>query len=330
MKKIFTLLFMSLALAANANDFTDELAVNLNGNDLEPSEVTVSVTQQENGNYTFTLPNFILSNGEEGTDMNVGTINITDIEGTDMGNGLTRLSTTQDITIEAGDDPNISFWYGTILGKVPVEMNALMTEDKLNVDITIAMGEMPIVVAFGTPFVDEYAGTLEVSTGGNVMASNEDTMYITTQTDGKYTVTLKNFGISLVFLTINVGTVNIADVEGVVDDDGNITLSSEQDVAIVAGDDDSINWYGPGMGDVPVTLSATLSEGTLTAEISITMSSYGTYTVNFNGSDVTGIQSVPATTTTAKQNSGSYTLTGVKAPAGYKGIVIENGRKVIK
>ncbi len=283
MKKIFTLLFTFAALAANAADYTDRLLVNLNGTALDPSEVTVTVTQQDDGKYSFTLPNFILV-GEE-TNMAVGTINITDIEGADNGNGKTLLSTSQDITIAAGDDPDVYFWMGTIIGAVPVDMKAVMTDEQLNVEINISLGEMAIAVEFGSPVTDEYAGTLSVGMGGNTISSDDGTMYVATQADGNYTVTVKNFALSMGFLKINVGTVNISGVEGALNEDGSITLASEQTVTIEAGDDDSVTWIGPNLGEEAVTLSAVINGETLTAEISIELGTYGTVTISFTNAE---------------------------------------------
>ncbi|MCD8282411.1 MAG: calycin-like domain-containing protein, partial [Prevotella sp.] len=161
MKKIFTLLFMSLALAANANDFTDDLALTVMGS-TTTTETTVSVTQQENGNYTFTLPN--LSVKVLVMTVNVGTVVISDIEGVDMGNGNVLLSAEKDIEIQEGDDESVTTWVGTTMGEVPVVFNAVMSEYELNAEMSLSMtySGMSITAAatFGSAITDEYSGEL--------------------------------------------------------------------------------------------------------------------------------------------------------------------------
>lgn len=87
--------------------------------------------------------------------MSVGTIEMKDVEATEE-DGTIKLSTNQTVTIQAGDDPDITW----ALEGVPVDVNmtATMTDDKLIADINIVydmMGgtmpgyEMYITVAFG-------------------------------------------------------------------------------------------------------------------------------------------------------------------------------------
>ncbi len=149
MKKFLLSLLASFALIANvqAKEFTDSLYVNLYGSDLDPVEATVTVTQQDDGTYTFTLPNFILET--EGSSMAIGTINVTDIEGSES-DDVILLSVEKNITIEKGDDPSVSFWMGPFLGEIPIKLDAKMA-DKLYADISIDMGSI-IYVTFGEDF----------------------------------------------------------------------------------------------------------------------------------------------------------------------------------
>ena len=78
MKKLFTLLFVIIASAmtAMATDYTDNLIITIdNGKPTTVNDVKITVTQQENGKYSFSLKNFSFA-GQK-----VGDIELNDIEG---------------------------------------------------------------------------------------------------------------------------------------------------------------------------------------------------------------------------------------------------------
>ncbi|MCD8281774.1 MAG: calycin-like domain-containing protein, partial [Prevotella sp.] len=155
--------------------------------------------------------------------------------------------------------------------------------------------------------------------------TDTSTVYVENETDGTYTLTLKNFILTLAGEPMYVGTIHIPGITGTANN-GVVEIASTQNITIDSGDDESQYWMGPYLGEVPVELDGTIGDGTIALTLSIT-AAIGTIGVEFNGSVPAGIQAVPAT---AVKNDTPYTLTGVKAPAGYKGIVIENGRKVLK
>ncbi len=173
MKKFLLSLLASFALIANvqAEEFTDYLYVNLYGSDLDPVEATVTVSQQDDGTYTFTLPNFILETA--GSSMAIGTINVTGIEGTES-DGVIYLSVEKDITIESGTTSGVIFWIGPSLGEIPIKLDAKMAE-KLYAYITINMGIMgTIYVTFGEDFTD--TGIESVRSDVNVQSGTSYTI----------------------------------------------------------------------------------------------------------------------------------------------------------
>ena len=78
MKKLFTLLFVIIASAmtAMATDYTDNLIITVDGgNPTTVNDVKITVTQQENEKYSFSLKDFSFAG------LKVGDIELNDIEG---------------------------------------------------------------------------------------------------------------------------------------------------------------------------------------------------------------------------------------------------------
>ena len=154
------------------------------------------------------------------------------------------------------------------------------------------------------PETTEYKGNLTVTMGTSSFPTQETSIYITEQTDGKYTLTLKNFTL----MEAGVGTIIVKDVEGT-EQDGKIRLQSNQTIEIQKGDDPNISdWMGPGLGPVPVVIDATMTDAELNATITINM--LGGINVTFGGT-VTGISNVVAADKKVL-SEGIYNINGVK------------------
>lgn len=133
---------------AEPKAYTDNLVVTAMGQTMPAQEATIYVLKQDNGKYTLTLKNFEL----QGV-MKVGTIEMTDVEGTEE-NGVVKLSTDQTVTIQEGepiDEENPWALAGVPVG---VKMTADMTDTKLKADMTIHYEITPemafdIIVKFG-------------------------------------------------------------------------------------------------------------------------------------------------------------------------------------
>lgn len=111
-------------------EYTGNLVVKMQFGSFPEQKTSIYITEQLNGKYTLSLKNFKL--GENG----VGTIIVKDVEGTEE-NGNIRLSASQDIKIEEGDDPDVQDWMGPELPEVPVVIDAIMSDTQLNATITI-------------------------------------------------------------------------------------------------------------------------------------------------------------------------------------------------
>lgn len=133
MKKLFTLLMAAtLAIGSYAEDYTDELGVDVTGLPKTTTISTISVDAQDNGKYKFLLKDFSFSG------MNIGDINLTDVEGNTV-NGTTYLRTAQTV--------NVNLMGSSI--SLPIILRAEIAGDKLKADMDIAgMPGMAIHVTF--------------------------------------------------------------------------------------------------------------------------------------------------------------------------------------
>lgn len=135
MKKLFTLFASALlAIGASATDYTDQLVVSVSGVQFPGQETTITLNQQDNGNYQFLLKDFTFSG------MPIGDIQLDDVPAV-TADGITTLWTTKDIVIaNLGEDP------------IPVTLRGELRDGKLYaaMDIYFAALEQNIQVAFGT------------------------------------------------------------------------------------------------------------------------------------------------------------------------------------
>ena len=201
MKQLLTFISLVLcSLTAMANDYTDKLTVTVNGESME-QQATITITQQSDGKYTFSLNNFCLESVEDDgtvTRMGVGNIVLADREGTTQ-DGITSISYNDDITITAGDDPSVDFWMGEMLGPVPIDMQARFNDTQLyceiHIDLMALLGQV-IEVVFGTepePVVEEevltepvitlskdVANTIHIAVGTTSSTTHTATTYYTT------------------------------------------------------------------------------------------------------------------------------------------------------
>ena len=117
MKKIFTFFASAaLAMSAFATDYTGNITVEINGVGTT-QETTINIVQNEDETYKLSINNFTLDN--DGSPMGVGNIVLDNMKGYTI-NGVTTIVADQSITIAEGDDPNIAFWMGPLLGEVPM------------------------------------------------------------------------------------------------------------------------------------------------------------------------------------------------------------------
>lgn len=152
MKRLFYLLLLAATtMTVRATDYTDQLLVLVNGMGAM-QQATISVDEHD-GLYDLNLQNFVLMNGE--TPMYVGNVELKDIVPETAGNAL-FLRTSQNITITNGNLPNVPQWMGPMLGELPVQVTAVLDNDRLRALIDLDLSDMlgqVINVRFGQAIV---------------------------------------------------------------------------------------------------------------------------------------------------------------------------------
>ena len=138
MKKLFTLLFVIIASAmtAMATDYTDNLIITIdNVKPTTVNDVKITVTQQENGKYSFSLKDFSFAGNR------VGDIELNDIEGQEKDGIITLNVPKTNIKIK-----NPSFGIGTTINikGIDFSMTAKISNatNKMYADMTMkAIGQ---------------------------------------------------------------------------------------------------------------------------------------------------------------------------------------------
>lgn len=144
MKKLFTLIAtVACALAMTAAQYTGQLTVGVTS-DGETTrfqqETTITLEENEDGTYNFTLKNFALK-GDDST-LGVGNISIENQPATEVA-GFKNIVYKDEVTITEGDDPTVEEWFGPMLGGVPLDMFTTFNDQALSVSISINLTILP-------------------------------------------------------------------------------------------------------------------------------------------------------------------------------------------
>lgn len=316
MKKIFTLIaVLSTAFAAQAKDYTSTMSIALNGGEPAGQEATVSATRSENGDnifYDIVLKQFSFM-GQLIGDVTIEGVGADDSEG--MGGYSFFHATTKEAQITNGGN------LATILGgkvTVTIHEGSCVNEDNMYLELAIPVKIMASTInvdaIFGTDpgFPVYYTDKMAVTMMGNAFPEQEATIMTAKQSNGKYTLALKNFELAALG---GIGTIEMTDVDAVKNGDV-ITLSTNQEVTIQPGDDPDKKWTMAGY-TVPVEMKAEIENGKMYAEINIPLNATVTVNVVFGSKTDTGITTV---TTAGKETI--YGINGHKLSNTQKGLNI--------
>lgn len=175
MKKILTFIAAAaLAMTAFATDYAGKITVSINGEG-GTQETSINIDQNEDGTYKLSINNFALDS--DGSIMGVGNIVLDNMKGYTI-NGTTTVVADQIITIAEGDDPDMPFWLGPMLGEVPIILAAQFDGTNAKADIDIDMRaalEQFINVKFVTPGIEGVYG--DVNGDGVVTAADVTSVY---------------------------------------------------------------------------------------------------------------------------------------------------------
>ena len=167
-----------MAAAAMAADYTDSLAIYINGATTPvTTPATISVNQASNGTYTFTLKNFTLTMG--GQTMYIGNVQLDNVYSFNGTNGRTILAGGKDVVIQSGDDASKQ-WIGPMMGEVEVALRGYQVDNRIYayMDIEVESMNMDIRCVFGRGFSLINGGfetyhKASVSMEGNTATSDE-------------------------------------------------------------------------------------------------------------------------------------------------------------
>ena len=186
---------------------------------------------------------------------------------------------------------------------------------------------------------DVYTGNLNVKMGIVPLAEMSDIpLEMTKKENGNYSVVLRNFSIELLGNVFNVGNISIPDITAK-ESANSISLESkpqgtENNIILSAGDDPEVDWLGPVLGGVQGEVSGTLKGENLELDIPLNVVINGKempLKINYKGKKTSssGIDSITKDSDSLS-DSVPYTLSGVPTSSSYKGIVIINGKKLVR
>ena len=137
-----------------------------------------------------------------------------------------------------------------------------------------------IIVALSSlsALADDYTGQLAVALNGAPTASQQATITANKQADGKYEFQLNDFEINMGGSPTPVGNIVLKDVDATTAADGSVNLQTSQGIKITKGSDPKKHWMGPtlsALGSIPVTLKATIKDGTFKTDITIPFKTLG-------------------------------------------------------
>lgn len=287
MKKILLLALCAMAsLVGRAVVFNEPLVVTINGMSSTPQTANVQVDIIDASHINFSLKNFKLDDGS-GNLMNVGNINVDNLEVTTGEDGFYHFNTTRNISILPGDEAGTTAadWLGPLLGEIPIVMSGKLNEQHLYVNIDIdLMSSLGQIINVKVGDEQNDANSLifreNIVVTVNEASSPSQSANITVQLVDETHINfiLKNF-------KLDDGSGNFMPVGNI--QLNNITLTTKgdhyafttsEDITILPGDEPGVNdgeWIGPLLGPIPTEMSGELSLEKLYALININLEALG-------------------------------------------------------
>ena len=190
-----------------AGTYDSQIAVNVNGTDLQPSDYAVEITKSSDTEIKFTLRDFSIE--YEGQTIPVGTIELDGVEIAEVNNAYSFAKTdTLYLPITGNPAEPIS---------VPIDLTGSFTETTINANIDIDLGVMTIVVdingtkrgtseggdqpsepelTMAQEIAGDYASNIAVTINSSEPIVSENTVYITAVSAEVVNLALNNFVIT--------------------------------------------------------------------------------------------------------------------------------------
>lgn len=221
--------------------------------------------------------------------------------------------------------------------------NIQLSFDRKTSVLTISISGYGITSSHVVNFKDaslvstEFNEPIVVSIDGTAADPEQSIVYTRDNGDETFDFELPNFMLNIDGADTPIGTITMT---GIVmqNNDGVNTFTKTQNVDIVAGDKEGIStdsWYGPWLGSIPVNLTiGEIYAGRLYCEMDVDMmESLGQKIhVTVGAKIITGINSIKGSNSSSGSNglNDSYNMAGQRVGEGTHGIVIMNGRKVVR
>ena len=305
--------------------YTNTLKTSLGGVALNEQQASI-VIEEKDSTYTLSLNSFKLIEGKDTTCF--GNIVIEDIIMTEK-DGVKRFEAKREITVTAADEKEE--WIGVDLGEIAVTVYGEIADKQLSCTLDIDVTEMwgmKISLVFGngagnSEDEDEksrsYTDQLVIDINGEVTDPQEATITVDNNS-GTYSLSLKRFSLD----GMPIGDIVVTGITATANN-GIKEFETEQKITITASDETE-EWMGPMLGELPVSLKGKMTSKQLYCTIVLDLEGIGLINVVFGKEitaeeetainytdmlviDINGTETEPQEATIAVEGSnGTYTL----------------------
>ena len=279
---IFCVLATLCGMAQTETTFSEQYVIIVNGTSEEPKDGEETIVNNGDGTVNFVLKDFVLGLNVMGTSYqipvgNVSMDNLTAWE--DEEDGLLHFSGKTLFTLPTTSLPTqlqTMVLMGVLnLTDIPVALEGKMSDVKLYGVMDIYAAQ-EITVVIGTddfpvpPVTRLYTEQLLVTINGETGEPQMTDVTVYDHGDGTIDFELKNFELAAGGESLPVGTIYVADLPVTKGEDGLNYFSYDGTIFIQPGDTEG-DWWGPILGEIPISLQGKMNEEKLYVTIDIDM-----------------------------------------------------------
>lgn len=272
-----------------AGTYDSQIAVNVNGTDLQPSDYAVEITKSSDTEIKFTLRDFSIE--YEGQTIPVGTIELDGVEIAEVDSAYS-FATVDTLSLAIfGDEP------------LPIDLSGSFTDTTIDANIDINFGETMVIVVdingtkrgtsgsgdqpsepeltMAQEIAGDYACNIAVELNGRQLPASENTVTIEVVNDSTVNFVLKDFAVSLGDASITPtdengeAKITLTNVVLAKSDDG-IVFAAEQTPNLVIAES------APAI-PVPIDANGTFVDNNLFAQIDINLGESMVIAVSIEG-----------------------------------------------